>query len=84
LQLLLNGLAFLIGGGSRKIESDERANGLASSDVPDDVVLAVLFSTENGVALVDLHRAVRPGSKVALVGREVDKVDARVHETLLS
>lgn len=84
LKLLLDGVAGLVGLGASGVESDEGTQRHARLDVPDDVVLAVLIERQHGVALIDLHGAVRPGGKVLLVGREVDEVDARVGETLLS
>lgn len=84
LQLLLHGVASLVDIGTGLVESDEGTQRKAGFEVPDDVVLAVLVERENGVALFDLHGAVRPGGEVSLVGREVDEVDSRVCETLLS
>ena len=84
LQLLLDGVSSLVDVGAGRVEGDKGAQRKTSLEIPDDVVLAVLVERENGVAFFDLHGAVRPGSEVSLIGREVDKVDTGVGETLLS
>jgi len=84
LDFLLDRVALLVRAWAWRVEGDERPNRLASRNVPDDIVLAILFDRENRVVLLNRHRTVRPGGKESLVRGEVDEVDARVHESLLS
>jgi hypothetical protein len=82
--LLLNGVAVLISAAGH-VDGGEGSEGLAGCDVPDDVVLAIVFQRERGnrVVLVDLQRTVGPGGEVLLAGRVVNQVDAGMREALL-
>lgn len=72
-------LALLDLGGLKVGEGTQR---LSSSNIPDDIVLALIVDGENTVGVVgDGNRAVGPSDQVVFVGREGDEVDEGVRET---
>lgn len=72
-------LAFLDLGG---LKVGKRTQRLSGSNIPDDIVLALIVDGENTVGIVgDGNRAVGPGDQVVFVGREGDEVDEGVRET---
>lgn len=79
---LLLGLALSTRAGSQ-IVRDEGTKRLASDDIPDDDVLSVFLVGQDGVALLHLDGAGRPGGQVALTGREFDQLNERMGELLL-
>lgn len=84
MKLLLDRVAIEVSA-TWNIDGCKRTQRLASCDVPDDVVLAILFQRKrwNRVVLIDLERAMRPGGEILFARGIVDQVDTGMREPLL-